>query len=126
MKLAPSIVQVFDPAMCCATGVCGPDVDPKLVQFAADLDWLRREGMLVQRHNLTQNPAAFVENQLVNAALNEKGEAALPLVIVNGQLAISGRYPDRQELARLVHLKVAVDVSTPGNSNSNCCCGGTC
>jgi hypothetical protein len=29
-------LDVFDPAMCCSTGVCGPEVDPQLVQFAAD------------------------------------------------------------------------------------------
>ncbi len=30
-------IQVYDPAMCCSTGVCGPEVDPVLVRFATDL-----------------------------------------------------------------------------------------
>jgi len=71
-------MQVFDPAMCCSTGVCGPEVDTKLVQFAADLEWLKTQDVLVQRHNLSQNPAAFVENTTVQSTLREKGEAALP------------------------------------------------
>ncbi len=87
--------------MCCATGVCGPEVDTKLVQFAADLDWLKSEGVIIQRHNLSQNPAAFVENKLVNSTLAEKGEAALPLVLVNGKVAAMGCYPDRAGLAGL-------------------------
>ncbi|MFO1500060.1 MAG: arsenite efflux transporter metallochaperone ArsD [Verrucomicrobiota bacterium] len=78
MNITTQTLQVFDPAMCCSTGVCGPDVDTKLVQFAADLDWLKSQGVIVQRHNLSQNPAAFVENQAVQTTLTEKGEAALP------------------------------------------------
>ena len=123
MNVTTKILQVFDPAMCCTSGVCGPAVDPKLVQFAADLDWLKAAGMLVQRHNLSQNPAAFVANQLVNAALAEKGEAALPLLLINGRVAVAGRYPDRAELADLANLK-GVAVTAPGNTS--CCGGGSC
>src|SRR5271169_3201381 len=99
MKPITQTLQVFDPAMCCSTGACGPDVDPKLVQFAADLDWLKTQGVIVQRHNLSQNPAAFVENELVKTALVEKGEAALPVLLVNGKVVATGRYPERSELA---------------------------
>jgi len=72
MSSYPQTLQVFDPAMCCSTGACGPEVDPKLVQFAADLDWLKSQGVIVQRHNLSQNPAVFVENEAVKATLTEK------------------------------------------------------
>lgn len=109
--------------MCCSTGVCGPDVDPKLVQFASDVVWLKSEGALVQRHNLSQNPAAFAENQIVRGALEEKGEAALPLLIVDGKIAVSGHYPDRKELAKLLKLKLPKAGSSP---EAGCCCGGNC
>jgi hypothetical protein len=99
-------------------------VDSKLVAFAADLDWLKSQGVLVQRQNLSQNPGAFVENTLVNQTLNEKGETALPLVLVNGKVAVTGRYPDRKELAELLDLKVSVSTNA---AKSGCCCGGgTC
>jgi len=42
-------IQVFDPPLCCSTGVCGTDVDPELVRFAADLDWLAKQGVEVER-----------------------------------------------------------------------------
>lgn len=123
MKTTPQTIQVFDPAMCCSTGVCGPDVDTKLVQFAADLDWLKAQDVIVQRHSLAQNPAAFVANQTVQAALTDKGEAALPVILVNGKLAATGRYPDRTELAGWFKLKVTA--SAP--AKADCCCGGgTC
>jgi len=116
-------LEVFDPAMCCSTGVCGPNVDTKLVQFAADLDWLKSQGVVVQRHNLSQNPAAFVENEAVKTALSEKGESALPVLLVNGKVAITGRYPGRDELAALVQVK-ATEADAP--AKSSCCCGGSC
>jgi AhpD family alkylhydroperoxidase len=102
-----AVLEVFDPAMCCSTGVCGPDVDTKLVQFAADLNWLKAQGVTVQRHNLSQNPAAFVQNEAVKTALTDKGEAALPALLINGKIAATGRYPDRAELASLFKLKAA-------------------
>jgi len=117
-------LQVFDPAMCCSTGVCGPGVDTKLVQFAADLDWLKTQAVMVQRHNLSQNPGAFVENELVKTALVEKGEAALPVILLNGKVAATGRYPDRNELAAWFKLEAT---ATTAPAKSDCCCGGgTC
>jgi AhpD family alkylhydroperoxidase len=90
--------------MCCSTGVCGPDVDPKLVQFAADVKWLAEQGATIERFNLTQTPVAFAENDLVRTALTEKGEAALPLIMVDGKVVASGTYPTRDELAGLLGL----------------------
>ena len=116
-------LQIFDPAMCCSTGVCGPDVDAKLVQFAADLDWLKGQGVIVQRHNLSQNPAAFVENDAVKTALMEQGESALPVILVNGKVAITGRYPERTELATLLKLKAT---ATPAPAIASCCGGSSC
>jgi AhpD family alkylhydroperoxidase len=97
-------IQVYDPPMCCSTGVCGPEVDPTLVRFAADLKWLGEQGVTVQRFNLTQTPIAFAENETVRAMLTEKGESALPLVLVDGKVVVTGTYPSREELAGLVGL----------------------
>lgn len=116
-------LQVFDPAMCCSTGVCGPQVDTQLVQFASDLDWLRSQGVVVKRHNLSQSPAAFVENVLVNALLVEEGEAALPVILVNGKVESTGVYPNRCILAVWFKLDSAAD---PGPSKGTCCGSRSC
>jgi AhpD family alkylhydroperoxidase len=96
-----SKVQVFDPPMCCSTGVCGPQVDPALVRFAADLEWLKASGVEVERFNLSQEPAAFVGNPLVAQALRGR-EDGLPLLLVDGKIASQGSYPAREVLAELV------------------------
>jgi len=99
-------LQIYDPPMCCSTGVCGPNVDPGLVRFAADLQWLEGQGVTVERFNLTQTPIAFAENEVVRAALTEKGEAALPLVMMDGKVMASGAYPARGELAAMIRFRI--------------------
>ncbi|MFZ1829228.1 MAG: arsenite efflux transporter metallochaperone ArsD [Candidatus Competibacteraceae bacterium] len=92
-------LQIFDPALCCSTGVCGVEVDQEMARFAADLDWARRNGARIERFNLAQEPMAFVNQPTVRAALERLGQSGLPLTLVNGDLQCSGRYPSRDELA---------------------------
>ena len=103
----PNTLTVFDPAMCCSTGVCGPSVDAQLVRFAADLDWLRAAGVEVERFNLAQQPAAFAASAAVKQALTERGEAALPLVVAGGEVVSVGAYPSRAQLAGWAGVPVA-------------------
>ncbi len=91
-------LEVFDPPMCCSTGVCGPSVDPTLVRFAADLEWLKTMGVLVERCNLAQDPGAFVRNAALKRALNSYGMKCLPLLVLDGKIIASGGYPTRKEL----------------------------
>lgn len=103
-----AIVKVYDPAMCCSTGVCGPSVDPGLVRFAADLDWLKSKGATVERFNLAQQPAVFADDADVKAALGVSVDEALPLVKVDGRVKSKGRYPSRAELAEWSGLDAPV------------------
>lgn len=97
-------IEVFDPAMCCSTGVCGPAPDPALAQFAADLDWLKAQGVEVDRFNLSQQPGAFAECEPVRQILAAEGDAGLPVIVVDGRAVSTGRYPTRQELAAFANL----------------------
>jgi hypothetical protein len=117
MSLAQELiveVQVFDPAMCCSTGVCGPKVDPDLARFASDLEWLATQGVKVSRFNLSQEPGVFVSTPPISALLQLYGEAALPAVMVGGAVKSSGRYPVRSELAQWAGISAATEhVSQP-------------
>jgi hypothetical protein len=97
----PPTMQVFDPAMCCTSGVCGVDPDPELARIAADLEWLGRQGAQIERYNLGQEPEAFAASVAVRTALQREGVAVLPLVLVEGRIVSRGRYPTRAELVVL-------------------------
>jgi hypothetical protein len=100
-----SKLQIFDPAMCCSTGVCGPSVDPALPRFSSDLEWLKSKGLEVQRYNLAQEVGVFTSNPVVKAALNSGGSKCLPLLLLDGTIVFEGAYPTREELARVTHVK---------------------
>ena len=105
-------IQIFDPALCCSTGVCGVEVDQALVSFAADVDWAKQNGAQVERFNLAQQPLAFAENSTVKAFLERSGQ----------EVALAGRYPNRTEFARWAGIAA---VSAP-QSQGGCCSGSRC
>lgn len=104
-------IEVFDPPMCCSTGVCGTDPDERLAQFSADLDWLKRQGMQVRRYNLSQEPTAFINQPDVARIVSETDGEGLPVVVLGGSVVSRGEYPSRQRLAELVRLSAAGDAS---------------
>lgn len=104
-------LQVFDPPMCCSTGVCGPDIDPALPRFAAWLADLERAGVKVERYNLAHQPLPFVQNPAVKALLDSDGMAALPALFIDGRLALKGAYPTAAETA--VWFQPAPAAATP-------------
>jgi arsenite methyltransferase len=99
------LIQVFDSPMCCSTGVCGPKVDKRLVQFAAALEWLRGQGVQVERYNPSQQYDAFVGNATVVDAVNTQGMECLPLILADGEIVSYGCYPSKEELAVMAGLK---------------------
>lgn len=126
-------IMVFDPAMCCSTGVCGPSVDPELVRFAADLDSIASEGVSVERFNLAQQPESFVAHPAVTEAMRERGDQALPVVLVDGRKVMEGAYPSRAQLERWATPAATPDgsrvaVASVPETDAGCGCspGGSC
>ena len=136
-----AVLQVFDPPMCCSTGVCGPKVDPAVTRFAADVHWLKSQGIRVERFNLAQEPGAFAKNPVVKQSLAKIGAECLPLVLVDGVVVSEGAYPSREELMAFTAIAAQppvdrsrtsfLDQVTVGDSRSlpqdrgGGCCGGS-
>ncbi len=120
-------IEIFEPSMCCSTGVCGPNVDQTLVTFSADADWLKAQGVDVQRHNLSQEPKAFAANNIVKQALDKQGMKCLPLVVVNDTIVSRGKYPSREQLAAWANVSAAKSPrsgpAAKANAKSGGCCG---
>lgn len=95
-------LKIYDPAMCCSTGVCGPDVDTQLLQLAGFLKNLDACAVKVERYNLTQEPAAYTTGTVAEL-LKEKGVEVLPLVILDDEVICSGEYPDLAKLGGLLN-----------------------
>ena len=118
---------IFDPAMCCSTGVCGPSVNKELLRVSTVLNTLKNKGVLIERHNLTSNPQIFVDNKEINEILNTKGVESLPVTMVEGAVVKEGEYPTNIEICELLELPLSylkVEIKKPNKScgcKSGCC-----
>ncbi|MCK9422492.1 MAG: arsenite efflux transporter metallochaperone ArsD [Bacteroidales bacterium] len=92
-------IEIFDPALCCPTGLCGPNINPDLMRIAAAVEALKRHGVDIERHNLRDVPQLYVDNTVVNVLLQEKGAEVLPVILVDGKLEVAGKYPTNQQLS---------------------------
>ena len=121
----PSI-HVYEPALCCNTGVCGPDPAQELVTFTADLKHLQDRGADIARHNLASDVQAFAQSEAARSFLQVAGSEGLPLVLVDGVTVLTGRYPTRDELVRWAGLdaeQASAAADDVGTVPAGGCCG---
>ncbi len=118
-------IELYEPAMCCSTGVCGPAVDPVLVKLQETLRLIGEQSggkVIVERFNLSSAPMAFVANSVVAELLKSEGNAVLPLTYIDGILLAKGVYPDAAQFQQALAAKgVTVDLETKSVKQS--CCG---
>lgn len=98
------VMQIFEPAMCCSTGLCGVSVDPELLRISTIINTLKNNGITVDRFNLSSAPQEFVTNKIVNNFIKEKGVDGLPVTLVDSEIVITGRYPSNDEFASLLDV----------------------
>lgn len=118
-------LEVFDPPMCCSSGVCGPKVDPALPRFAGDLEWLKGQGVDVKRYNLAQQPMAFAGNETVRDTLDKEDVGCLPLILADDVIVSRASYPSREALAVVLGVELPKKAAAPKAAEAGCCCGGS-
>ncbi|MBU5226261.1 arsenite efflux transporter metallochaperone ArsD [Clostridium senegalense] len=124
-----SKIEIFDPAMCCSTGVCGPSVNKELLRVATTINSLTKKGADIVRHNLTSDPQAFIDNQKVNKLLNSKGTDVLPITLVDGEIIKTNDYLTNAEFAKYSGLSkevISEIVLNKDKKEGGCCCKGGC
>lgn len=98
-------IEIYDPAMCCSSGLCGPSIDPVLVKMNDAALALKKQGVAVERFNVAQQPRAFMENKRVADLLHKNGKKSLPVTIVNGEVFKEGEYPSYEELCNALGIE---------------------
>jgi Arsenical resistance operon protein ArsD len=121
-------IELYDPAMCCSTGVCGPSVDPELVRIHELLRRIQKQAptIQVQRSGLTSDPQAFVANSAVTELLRNEGPDCLPLLFVDGELIGKRKYPGNQQLQEILQragfdLELGEKKKTDSGCSPGCC-----
>lgn len=124
-KVMMKILKIYEPAMCCATGVCGPSVDPELLRVSLMINQIKANGGQVERYNLTDNPMNFVTDTIVNDLLNKEGVDILPIIMINDEIVKIRGYISDEEMLTLLDIKTKKAVftmSTPDCDGSDGCC----
>jgi len=97
-SIAPADIELFDPPMCCPTGLCGPALDQTLLDVNEMIMSLQGENLRVERYQMTSNPNAFLGNAEVMKLVREKQMEALPIIVVRGKVIKVGAYPTADEV----------------------------
>lgn len=101
-------IEIFDPPMCCPGGLCGPAIDPALLDVSEAVLKLKNEhGVKVERYLLQQQGQKFMENPQVLELLKQHGTDVLPLTAVNGQVVKQREFPTYDELVSYAADSVA-------------------
>ncbi len=116
-----SRIEIYDPAMCCSTGVCGPSVDAERVRIASAVKALQEKGFDVKRYGLSIEPQAFKDNKLISALLEKNDAKILPATLLDGEIVKTKEYPSNEELSQWL----GVTIDSPTNRN-RCCPGQGC
>ncbi|WP_346353342.1 arsenite efflux transporter metallochaperone ArsD [Azotosporobacter soli] len=119
-----SKIEIFDPAMCCPTGLCGPGVDPDLLRVTTTLSNLTAKGVTVSRYGLSSEPQAFVDNKLVNEYLVKEDVQVLPITVVDGQVVKTKAYLTNEEFAKWSGVALEEIAPAPAKKKVFSCCGG--
>ena len=98
-------VEIYDPAMCCSSGLCGPTLDPVLVKMNDTVLALKKQGIEVERFNLAQQPKVFLANKTVADLLHKNGKKILPVIVVNGEVFQTGQYPAYEDLCKALGIE---------------------
>lgn len=120
-------LEIYDPAMCCSTGVCGPSVDPELVRIQEALRQIQKQAPEVEvaRYGLSTEPQAFVANMTVADLLKSEGPECLPLVFADGKIISKGSYAGNDQLQTILK-ETGIKVELDAKKKSSCCCGPGC
>ncbi|HVI41526.1 MAG TPA: arsenite efflux transporter metallochaperone ArsD, partial [Anaerovoracaceae bacterium] len=99
-------ITIYEPAMCCPTGLCGVSIDPELLRISTLQNTLKKNGVEMQRFNLSNSPQEFINNKEVNKFINENGAEKLPLTLIDDEIVVTGRYPTDEEIAKLINVTI--------------------
>jgi hypothetical protein len=95
-------IVIYDPPMCCPSGLCGPNPDPRLIDLQNTIFQVKQLGAEVERYIITQAPDKFRENPDVIKLIQAGELKALPITTLNERVIKSGSYPTLVELKNLL------------------------
>lgn len=126
-------MTIYEPAMCCETGLCGVGINPELLRVSTVFNNLKKQGVSVARFNLNNFPQEFINNAEINKLINSEGVDALPATVIDGKIVKTSAYPTNEEIIAWLEIPVGYFAeenvkakATPQNTSGGCNCKSGC
>lgn len=117
---------IFEKAMCCSTGVCGPSVDQELLRVSTVVNNFKNKGVTIERYNLSSNPQEFVDNIDISKMIDNKGLEVLPITTVDGVVVKTEQYPSNEQFCSFLEVDESYISSEKKEEPKKCGCKGGC
>jgi hypothetical protein len=91
-------LEIYEPPICCPTGVCGPAPDPSLAKLQEDILRWKKAGVVVERIAINHAPQRFMANPIVVGLLTREGQEVLPIALLDGKVVCKGKYPTDDQI----------------------------
>lgn len=87
------LIKIYEPPLCCSTGVCGPEPDKQLIELQNLINVLSKKGWEVKRFAINQQPLEFTKNDIIKNIIKDNGIDVLPITLVDDKVVKTGSYP---------------------------------
>lgn len=118
-------MTIYEPAMCCDTGLCGVSIDPELLRLSTVINNLKKNDVKIKRYNLKNAPQEFVNDLEINKLIMSDGINSLPATVLDGKIVKTKNYPTNKEIAQLLDIPESF-LGEEKNPATGCCCKGGC
>ena len=106
---------IYEPALCCETGVCTFCVEPSAIIITSIAKNLKKNGVTLQRYDLRNSPQEFDNNADITKLINSQGVDSLPATVFDGKIVKTKEYPTANEIA--MWLNIPIDYCLRKDSN---------
>jgi hypothetical protein len=100
---------IYEGAMCCSTGVCGPEPDQSLIAFNDTVKRLQNDygnRLTIMRASLTFNTLIFLSHPEIARLVKENGPQVLPITTLNGEIIARQKYLSSEELKAVIEERM--------------------
>jgi len=95
-------INIYEPPICCPTGVCGPEPDKVLIDFQNTVNALTKHGYKVNRYAINQQPLEFTKSGKIKNMIKDKGIKILPVTLVDDAIIKTESYPNIDDFKNIV------------------------
>ena len=103
-------LEIFEPELCASDGMCGLSADHEIMRIDKVVEVLQANLYDINRYVQPEDRQKFMDNDTVVKFDREKGNNALPVILLDGAIVMDGKYPTNDEIAQWLEVPNMADL----------------